>query len=134
MGDGVLEAARWILEEVAKQSDENPDEASMAWLKNAPLKALSPSRFGTCLVQVANMCHDLYLNVSSDAASLHEIQKIAACSLQLCLGALNRLAVVQLGTASGPSSSRPILQHAVAPPDHITALCWACFGEPQTAR
>ena len=44
MVDGVLEAARWILEDAIDHSDETSRQASLAWLKTAPLKALHPSR------------------------------------------------------------------------------------------
>lgn len=49
MVDGVLEAARWILEDAIDHSDETSRQASLAWLKTAPLKALHPSRFGHAL-------------------------------------------------------------------------------------
>ncbi|BDA44097.1 probable rab3 GTPase-activating protein non-catalytic subunit [Coccomyxa sp. Obi] len=101
MRHSLLEAARWILQDGVDESFGDLSEASLAWLRDAPLKALHPS------------------------------------GLELCIGALTRLAIVYLGTgseSSGPVKSGSILQQAVAHPDHITALCWSCFGEPHTAR
>lgn len=53
------------------------------------------------------------------------------CSLKLCLGVLERIAIVQLNPKLADGKHKdPILFQAVAPPEYITAVCWACFLKP----
>jgi hypothetical protein len=61
------------------------------------------------------------------------------CSLKLCLGVLERLAIVKLTPKSGAGheilgETEIDLLQVIAPPEHLTAVCWACFFKPHTSQ